>query len=862
MNTSRMGLAAASCLLALAWLGRMPGGMAQARPPGATSVDSYLAYLPTVAKARPFEERQGDWVVRGEEVVQDVRVLLTGNLIVKGGASLTLRNARLAMNSGYDGEYGISVEPGGSLAVHETAITAAPGQHRYYFTARGDAFVMANSELHGCGWGDVYPPPERADPRGLVLKTDGAVLNGNLISGNYIGAVLVGQRIQVTGNTFQSNDRSVLSVLSSDNHITDNVFQHASEDDSLMLTLARGSHGNVLTDNTFLGECLQEWECTIGVAAHYSWGNWITRNRMDVDSSISLSDGCCNNHILNNTLINRELNVNIHGGANNRIEGNRMHLSGDGVRFGILLTYVHDTIVAGNTITAVGEDGRSLGDYGVLYLDHSTGNSILNNRISGSVDRAVFLTASKENTIASNRASDSWQGIFLFHQSSANSVSGNAITATAASIVVDDSPGNLICGNHFSDVWGQAYDNGDNEWDHQGRGNYWTLYQGQDADSDGIGDTPYLVPPNGLDRYPLIAPPAVIDAPVPSLDPISFEDGPLNSDRYRVNVTGEQIIENQHRVIETGQFVVYPGGTLIIRNCTWLLGSKGPVEIEVVDGGSLRIENSVLRSAEDGYGFSASAGDQCTFVMLDSQLEGVSRNLGDGLYLCGARSATIENSTISGSHTGMYLGHLSSARISNNTFVGNGQSVFVDTCDKVTIEGNTVHNAVWRAIGVMGWQDVHNVRVSGNEVLSSWGDGISVPENTVVASNKVSYCKGIGLSVWRHGNTAAGNTVSGCGGGISVHGNGNLLYHNNLLYNGVQAEDDGNNQWDDGSEGNFWSDYTGPDMDGNGIGDVPYAIQPNGWDRYPLMMSYELGRPMAADHQWLPASSDAAEPDG
>jgi len=36
-----------------------------------------------------------------------------------------------------------------------------------------------------------------------------------------------------------------------------------------------------------------------------------------------------------------------------------------------------------------------------------------------------------------------------------------------------------------------------------------------------------------------------------------------------------------------------------------------------------------------------------------------------------------------------------------------------------------------------------------------------------------------------------------------------------------------NNQWDNGAEGNHYSDYTGSDRNGDGIGDVPYTIQYN-----------------------------------
>jgi parallel beta-helix repeat protein len=45
------------------------------------------------------------------------------------------------------------------------------------------------------------------------------------------------------------------------------------------------------------------------------------------------------------------------------------------------------------------------------------------------------------------------------------------------------------------------------------------------------------------------------------------------------------------------------------------------------------------------------------------------------------------------------------------------------------------------------------------------------------------------------------------------------------------------NVWDDGypSGGNYWSDYTGVDANGDGIGDTPYIIDANNTDRYPVM---------------------------
>jgi hypothetical protein len=43
------------------------------------------------------------------------------------------------------------------------------------------------------------------------------------------------------------------------------------------------------------------------------------------------------------------------------------------------------------------------------------------------------------------------------------------------------------------------------------------------------------------------------------------------------------------------------------------------------------------------------------------------------------------------------------------------------------------------------------------------------------------------------------------------------------------------NRWDNGVEGNYWSNYTGVDQYHDGIGDVPYVLSADDADNYPLM---------------------------
>ncbi|UCB53046.1 MAG: right-handed parallel beta-helix repeat-containing protein [Candidatus Zixiibacteriota bacterium] len=127
----------------------------------------------------------------------------------------------------------------------------------------------------------------------------------------------------------------------------------------------------------------------------------------------------------------------------------------------------------------------------------------------------------------------------------------------------------------------------------------------------------------------------------------------------------------------------------------------------------------------------------------------------------------------------------------------------------------------------------------------------------VVRGNNISY-NGIGVyMIMSHENDVSCNRISNnTGYGISIAtctggGQYNRLHRNNFTANnggGVQGYDFSGgistNYWNSQTceEGNYWSDYTGPDTNGDGIGDIPYDIDgEESQDLYPLMAPFICG---------------------
>jgi len=98
------------------------------------------------------------------------------------------------------------------------------------------------------------------------------------------------------------------------------------------------------------------------------------------------------------------------------------------------------------------------------------------------------------------------------------------------------------------------------------------------------------------------------------------------------------------------------------------------------------------------------------------------------------------------------------------------------------------------------------------------------------------------LEWYSDNNTVARNTIANnMGSGMFiVNSVDNMVYQNNFINNTsqVRQQSSGANRWDNGlGRGNYWSDYNGRDLNGDGVGDtdLPHL----GKDYYPLMHPWE-----------------------
>jgi len=232
--------------------------------------------------------------------------------------------------------------------------------------------------------------------------------------------------------------------------------------------------------------------------------------------------------------------------ADGTVEGtDKIHRDGDvytlkpGILGKRIIVEKSDTVIDGNGTLL----GHHTGFGGVITLQNVR-NVMIKNCIIKDCIYGIELNSSSHITLLNNEISEAdmsmfWpaSAIYIKYETSNINIIGNDITNNKWGIIhcIEESTNLVIHHNNFVENYKKDVSilpEFSATWDDCKEGNYWSTYNGEDSDGDGIGDAPCVIDGNNQDNYPFIAPITFFDA------------GTWGGENYKVNVVSNSTVSD------------------------------------------------------------------------------------------------------------------------------------------------------------------------------------------------------------------------------------------------------------------------------------------------------------------------------
>jgi nitrous oxidase accessory protein len=202
----------------------------------------------------------------------------------------------------------------------------------------------------------------------------------------------------------------------------------------------------------------------------------------------------------------------------------------------------------------------------------------------------------------------------------------------------------------------------------------------------------------------------------------------------------------------------------------------------------------------------------------------ISQNIVTNTTLCGiaidgsTNHKIVENNITYAQFPAIYAKRSGENEFRSNFLANNSGGIYLGYCSNNYVVENTIFNSwVGIILDLSSYNSVKGNRVFGNTLglgLDYLAHSLPSHHNVIVENDFTNNEKGVHTFL----------------------SSDNLLCRNNFINNTYQFYNHlSTNVWDDGLEGNYWSSYSGVDLNHDGIGDTSHIVDEDNIDRYPLM---------------------------